>query len=203
VQIEVFFRCDEGCVRSKEADADEEGLVAMLFEELNGLGGDHAIGLFFVGAFGGEPAQGGADGFLRRGVGDEFFVGDIATRWVHDELPRGFVVEAVGADAVGDVVVVDFADASGEPAVLAEELRQRDGIRQSLAEMAVEVIDLCGIGSATGEHGGAAGIAERDLIVGAVKPHAAGREAVDMRCAWAIVREIVDGDEENVHRLRR
>jgi hypothetical protein len=38
--------------------------------------------------------------------------------------------------------VVNFPDAGGEPAVLTEELRQRDDIRQSLAKMAVEVIDL-------------------------------------------------------------
>ncbi len=139
---------------------------------------------------------------MRCGVGDELFVGDIATFGVHDELPRRFVVEAVGADAVGHVVVVDFADTGGEPAVLSEELWQCDGIRQSLAQMAVEVIDLRGIRPAAGEHGGAAGIAERDLIVGAIKSHAAGREAVDVRRVRAVVREIVDGDEEDVW-LRR
>jgi hypothetical protein len=139
---------------------------------------------------------------LRCGIGDELFIGDIAPFGVHDELPRGFVIEAVGANAIRYVVVVDLADAGGKPAVLTEELRQRDDIRQSIAEMAVEVIDLRGIGPATGEHGGAAGIAERDLIVGAVKAHAAGREAVDVRRVRAVVREIVDGDENDV-RLRR
>lgn len=198
MQVEIFFRCNEGRVRSEEAYPKKKRLIAMLFQESDGLGGDHAIGLFLVGPIGSQPAERGADGFLRCGIDDEFFVGDITAFRIHDKLPRECVVEAIGADAVGHVVMVDFADAGGEPAVLTKELRQCDHTWQGFAEMTVKVINLRGIGPAAGKHAGAARIAQRDLIVGAFKLHAACCESVDVRRVCAVVREIVDGNEKHI-----
>ncbi len=205
--FEIGFGGDEGGVGAEEAGGEEEG--SLLFgeggEALGGFAGDQAVGLFGVGAVGGEPTEGGGDGFFGGGVGDEGFVGDVAAFGVEDGVPGGGIVEAVGADAVGDVVVVDFADAVGGAAGLAVELGEGDGVGEGVAEVAVEVVNLGGVGAEAGEDGGAGGVAEGDLAVCAFEEEAAGVEAVEVGGgeAWGAgavedVAEVVDGDEEDV-----
>jgi hypothetical protein len=207
IGIEPGFWRDEGGVGAKEADGEEEGLLAegVLAEEAGGFEGDHAVGLFGIGAVGGEPAEGGADGFFGGGVDDEGFVGDVAALGVEDAVPGGRVIEAVGADAVGHVVVEDLADACGDSAAPPEQLGQGDGVGQGVAEMAVEVVNLGGVGAEASEDGGAGGIAKGELAVGAFEEEAAGVEAVEVGGGEAggpgaaeDVAEVVDGDEEDV-----
>ena len=79
VQIEVFPRRDQRCVRTEESGGDEEGLIAMPFEQADRFIGDHAIGLFVVSAIGGEPTQAPAlTGFS--GVGLMIFDSSVTSR---------------------------------------------------------------------------------------------------------------------------
>lgn len=69
---------------------------------------------------GAEEAGGDEEGlvfFLAHHLDDfggDHAVGFVAALRVNRFLPRRGVVEAIGADAGWDVVVVDFSDASGE-----------------------------------------------------------------------------------------
>jgi len=205
VEVEVFFWSNKGCVGPEEARGDEKGIVALFCHEFNCFGGDHAVGLFFVGAIGGEPAKGTADLAVRFGIEDEVFIGFVAADGIDDTLPGWFVVEAVGADAGGDVVVVDFTHTGHVIAILNKMLGESDGIGNGSAKMLVEVVDFDLIGPEPGHDGGPAGVAERELIVGPVEADAPGGEAVDVWCFDDEISvttqrrsEIVDGDEEDI-----
>ena len=190
---------------TEETSCDEEGFIPFFGHELDCFGGDHAVGLFFVGAIGSEPTKGSADLAVGFGVEDEVLVGFVAAEGIDDALPGWFVVEAISADAGGDVVVVDFANAGHVVAILDEMLGKRDGVGDGSTEMLVEVVDFDLVGTEPGHDGGPAGIAERELIVGLVEADALGGEAVDMgsfddeiAIAAEGSSEIIDGDEEDI-----
>lgn len=101
--------------------------------------------------------------------------------------------------------MVDLADSVCCAARLAVELGESDGVGEGVAEVAVEVVDLGGVGPEAGEDGGTRGVAEGDLAVGAFEEEAAGVEAVEVGGGEAggagaaeDVAEVVDGDEEDV-----
>lgn len=205
IHLEVFLRGNEGGVGAKESGGDEEGLVLLFVHHLDRFGGDHAVGLFFVGALGGEPTEGATDFAGGLGIEDEVFVGLVATDWIDRSLPGGRVVKAIGADAGGDVVVVDFSNAGDEVVFCDETLGEGDGIGESVAEVSIEIVNLDLIWSAAGHDRGPAGIAERELIVGAVEADAPGGESVDVGCFDDEVSvaaegrgQVIDRDEEDV-----
>ena len=205
IHVEVFLRSNEGGVGAKKSGGDEKGIVLLFVHHLDRFGGDHSISLFFVGAFGSEPAEGAADFTGGLGVKNEVFVCLVAADWVHGALPGWRVVEAIGADAGGDVVVVDFSDAGNEVVFRDKPLRQGDGVRHGIAEVGIEIVNLDFIGSETGHHRGSAGIAEGELVVGAVEANTACGESVDVgsfgdEISVATERggEVIDRDEEDV-----
>ncbi len=161
VKVEVFLGRDEGRVGPEEAGRDEERFVPFFSHEFDRFGGDHAVGLFFVSTIGGEPAKGTADLAVRFGIEDEVFVGFVAADGIDDTLPRRLVIEAVGADAGGDVVVVDFTHTGHVIAILNKMLGEGDGIGNGSAKMLVEVVDFDLVGPEPGHDGGPAGVAER------------------------------------------
>lgn len=87
VEVEVFFWRDKGRVGPEEAGRNEERFVPFFSHEFDCLGGDHTVGLFFVSAIGGEPAEGAADLTVRFGIEDEVFVGFVAADGIDDALP--------------------------------------------------------------------------------------------------------------------
>ena len=205
VEVEVFFWSNKGRVGPEETSRDEERFIPFFNHEFDCFGGDHAVGLFFVGAIGGEPAKGTADLAVRFGIEDEVFIGFVAANGIDDTLPGWFVVEAIGADAGGDVVVVDFTHTGHVIAILNKMLGESDGIGNGSAKILVEVVDFDLIGPEPGHDRGPAGVAEWELIVGPVKADASGGEAVDVGCFDDKITvttqrrsEIIDGDEEDV-----
>ena len=205
IHLEVFLRGNKGGVGAKESGGDEEGVVLLLVHHLDCFGGDHAVGLFFIGAFGREPAEGAADLSSGFGIEDEVFVGLVATDWIHGALPGGRVVEAIGADAGGDIVVVDFSNAGHEVVFLDEALREGDGVGNGVAEVGIEIVDFDLIGAEPGHDRGPAGIAKGELVVGTVEANTARRESVNVRrlddkVSVATERggQVIDCDEEDV-----
>jgi hypothetical protein len=73
-----------------------------------------------------------------------------------------------------------LARASAEVSVLSKELRQHHGIGHRIARLPVEHIDAACLRPPSAQKRSAAGIAERILAVGAVKPHAARGEPVNI-----------------------
>ena len=109
------------------------------------------------------------------------------------------------ADGVGDVVVVKFADAAGEVALLAESLGEAQLIGDGFTEDLRIVVDAGAVGVKAGEHRIATGAAERVGAVGAVEADAAGGELVDVRRAREGIAvgaehgvEVVGDEEEDV-----
>ena len=205
VEIEVFFRSNKGRMGAEESGGYEEGLVAFFGHELDRFGSDHAVGLFFVRAIGSKPTEGSADLAMRFGIEDEMFVGFVAAVGIDDALPGWFVVEAVGANAGGNVIVVDFPDAGDVVAILDEVLGKGDDVWDFVAKVAIEIVDFDLIGTQPGHDGGPTGVAERELVVGPVESDALGGEAVDVGSfddEVAVAAEgggkVVDGDEEDV-----
>lgn len=205
VEVEVFLGRDEGRVGPEEAGRDEERFVPFFSHEFDRFSGDHSVGLFFVSTIGGEPAEGTADLAVRFGIEDKVFVGFVAADGIDDTLPRRLVIEAIGADAGGDVVVVDFTHTGHVIAILNKMLGEGDGIGNGSAKMLVEVVDFDLVGPEPGHDGGPAGVAERELIVGPVKSDALSGEAVDVWCFDHEISvttqrrsEIIDGDEEDI-----
>jgi hypothetical protein len=56
VAVEILFRGDKRRVRSKKACRDKKGFGTVFRHHTNCLGRNHAVGLLFVCACGGEPA---------------------------------------------------------------------------------------------------------------------------------------------------
>ena len=129
-----------------------------------------------------HPGQGGADVFdIGSEVDDVGFLFLIEAARVDEFIPGGRVIEAAGADLVGDAVVVDFADTRGVIAVVFEKLRERDDVREVFADGHAVAVNLRGVRAEAAEEGGAAGVAERILAIGAVKADALFGEAIDVR----------------------
>src|SRR4051812_10467846 len=78
--------------------------------------------------------------------GHEFFVmGAIVPGGIDCDLPACGVIETRRSDFAGIVVVIDFPCPRGKVSVLLEELRQSERIRNRVAEICLEVPDLCRI----------------------------------------------------------
>lgn len=112
---------------------------------------------------------------------------------------------AVGADGVGDAVVVELADACGEVAVAPERLRQADGVRDGLAKELRVGQDAGAVRIKAGEHRIPARAAQRELAVRVLKADAACSELVEVRrfdermaVAAETVVQIVRHHEEDV-----
>jgi len=205
VKIEVFARGDVRDMGTIEADSEEEGLVFVRFEEADRFGSDLAVGLFFIGAFSLHPAERSTETAAGQKIDDVGFIVAVTAPWVDEFVPGRGIVKAAGADLSRDAVVVKLPHARGEIAVVLEELRQRDYVREDLADRSGVVVNAGGVGAKTAQERRAAGIAERILAVGAVEADAARGEAVnvwrfDERMVVAAEGgvEVVNGDEENV-----
>ncbi len=135
---------------------------------------------------------------------------------VDGEVPRRIVVERAGADRQRHAVVIQLADACGEPPVRLEKLRERDGLRQLLAEMRRHRISrrrvrqhAGGIGSPSRQKRRPARAAQRVLRVDAVELHPARGELVDVRRPHRravdaeIVVQIVGDQEQDVESRTR
>jgi hypothetical protein len=110
-------------VRAEKSDAEEKRLLLVLAHEFDRFGGDHAIGLLFVGAIGCEPAQGCADFAVWFQVGDKVFLFGVASFGVDDLIPGLGIVEAIGSNLMGNAVVVEFSHAHGFVSVVSKQLR--------------------------------------------------------------------------------
>jgi hypothetical protein len=106
--------------------------------------------------------------------------------------------------------VEQLAEADRRVAVEPKVLRQRDHVRQRLAEVPPQVPDAERIRPPPGQDGRARRVADRLLTVGAGEPDAAARERVEVGRArlrvavGAEVRpQVVRGDEQHVRPRRR
>ena len=70
IQVEILLRRDVRAVRPVEAGGEEERPVLVLLEELDGLGGDLAVGLLLVGAGERSKAERAAQAAVGREVGE-------------------------------------------------------------------------------------------------------------------------------------
>ena len=129
---------------------------------------------------------------------------------IEGEFPRGGIVVAVGADGVGDVVVVKLPDAAGEPALLAEGLRQAELIRNGLPENQRITLDAGAVRIEAREHRITTGPAEWIRAVSTVEADTARGEPVDVGRARERIAvgsehrvQIVGDEEEDVFRGRR
>ena len=187
-------------MRTEEADREEERLVALLTQEVDRLRGDLAVGLLGVGAIGSEPADRAAVvtgahedlthlalGLVGGGAGrdadgeDLILVVAVASAGIPDAFPGLRVIESVGADLLRHAVVVELTDAGDRVAVVLEQLRHRDHVRDHLAEFLGVVVDAGRVRAQAREEGGAARVAERVLAVGAVEADTFAGEGVDVR----------------------
>ncbi len=57
VEVKVFFWSNVGAVGTEKTYGQKKRLICILFHKPNGLRGHHAVGLFFVGTFGGQKRQ--------------------------------------------------------------------------------------------------------------------------------------------------
>jgi len=101
--------------------------------------------------------------------------------------------------------VIDLAEALGVVAIVLEVLGQGDNVGQNPAEVGLEVVDAGGLGTQTGEQGGAGRAAHGLLAVGTGKPGALRSQAVDVgglhlgaTVAAQLGAHVVGGDEEHV-----
>jgi hypothetical protein len=119
-----------------EPHGQKEGFVVALesLQQLDRFDCGNPVGLLGIRSIVGEPAHRSAE--LSRPQGEDPVVNlAIAAARVDGEVPRRVVVQPAAADRVRHAVVIQLADARGEPAVRPEELRKGDGLRQLLAEM--------------------------------------------------------------------
>ena len=70
IHLEIFFRRHIRRVRTEETDPQKKRLLRFSRHQLNGLGGDHAIGLLLIRALCCEPTECSADLTMRFGVED-------------------------------------------------------------------------------------------------------------------------------------
>lgn len=106
--------------------------------------------------------------------------------------------------------MVDLSGAGHEVSFLDETLGQRDGFGNGVAEVGIEIVDLDLIGAETGHDRSPAGIAEGELVVGAIKANTTGGKAIDVgsfddKVPVAPERgsEVIDRYEEDVGFLGR
>jgi hypothetical protein len=97
------------------------------------------------------------------------------------ELPGRGIIVSVGADRIGDAVVVQLADASGKVTSKAKRLRQALLRRNRLAEDLTVVQDAGAVRIEAGQHRVAARPAQRKRAVRMLEANAAPRELVDIR----------------------
>ena len=192
----------------------------LLTQEIDRLRGDLAVGLLGVGAISGEPADrasvvAGADKdfasfafkFSLSCAGrdadreDLILVVAVASAGIPDAFPGLRVVESVGADLLGDTVVVELADPSDSVAVVLEQLRHRDHVRDHFPEFLGVVVDAGRVRTQAREEGRAARVTESVLAVGTVETDSFSGEGVDVRrqgraAIGAHAGATVIGDEE-------
>ncbi len=203
VEVPVFLRGDEGEVRADEADGDEEGLVGLLrggLEALHSFEGGLAVGIGVIGHRG--AFRGGA----ARAVAALAHVGAAFGEGVSGGFgspmrdgPGGGVLDVAVA------AVEDLAHGLGAVALLAEVLRQGDGIRRGFAEVRAQLVDAEGLRAQAGHERVAGGGADGLVAIRGLEEHAAPGEAVGVGRfgeAVAIAAEgglqIVHADEQDV-----
>ena len=198
-------------MRTVEADRQEERLLLFRegLEPLDGPGSGAAVGLLGVGAVGGQPADRAPElpGHERK---DQSLVIHVAALGIEDRVPAGGIIQAVGADLLGNAVVVELADPLDLKARVTKRLRQRDGVGDRLAKVPGVVANGGRGGPPAGEQARAAGVAERKLAVGPLEPHASGRQPIDARrlCRLVAIRpqrtaQVVADHEQDVSRRGR
>jgi hypothetical protein len=173
------------------------------------------VGLFPIGRLVSHPAQRGSEvSRLADGRDAIVRVAVVAAR-VDDQVPRSIVIQARGADVGRHTVVIELADTGHEVAVAPVKLRPRHGFGELLAQVRRHQARVRRVGEHAGrvrpasrQEGRPAGIAQRELRVGAVEAHAARGEGVDVRRVnRGTVRaqvhvEVVGDDQKNVGGVR-
>ena len=208
VKLEIFFGGDVGSVRPKEAESEEEGFVPFLgeaFEDPDGVPGLHGIGMLRRWCRGRVPAQGTSE-LLRDERGDiGFLQPTIDACGVEFEFPAGRVIVTVGPDGAWDVVVIHFADATGEVIGAAKCVWQASLSGNGLPEDLAVVVDAGAVGIEAGEDRIAAGAAQRKRAIGSIESRAAGGEPVDVGgyrqripVAAETIVQVVGDDEEHI-----
>ena len=209
IQIKPLLDGDIGHVRTIKAAADEERFVLVGFEQLDGFGGDLAIGLLLIGAARLHPAERSAEVLVLGNQFDDFiFVILVPAGGVDDLVPRGRIVNAAGADLAGHAVVEHFPNAPREVAGVLEHLRQGKNIGKVTPDGIAHavLIQARGVGPQAEHQRTAARSAQRILAIGAVKAHRVLGEAVEVRRLGLRVavttnrrgRQVVNGDEQHI-----
>ena len=146
----------------------------------------------------GAPAVGHNLGFATC-LPERVFDGSPSRGALRDPMGNG-----VGA-AVFQAAVPDFAERSGDVAVVFEVLREGDDIGQDAAEVVFEIVNFGGVGTAAEEQGSARGAADGLLAIGAREaegsrgePVNIGRDGEGVAVAADGGFQVVDGDEEDV-----
>ena len=147
---------------------------------------------------------------MRFRVVDQVFLVLVTSSGIDRHLPGRRIIETIGADAGGNIVVINFPHAGGEPARIFKLLRQRDDIRHRIPKMRIEIVDLDLVGSQSRHDRSPRGVAQRQLVISAIKAHARGREAIDVRRLRYEITittqtrgEVIDGDEQHIRTIRR
>ena len=203
-------------MRPVEPDRQEKGLAVSFeaLEQSHRFSSGNPVGVFGIRPTFREPAHRSAElsGPQRE---DPVVNLPVAAARIDGEVPGWVVVQSSRADRERHAVVIELPNACREPAVRTKELRERDRLRQLLAEMRRHRVRRRWVGEHTGgvrppprQQRRAARAAQRVLRVGAVEPHTAGRQLVDVRrtdrgtvCAEVVV-QVVGDQEEHVEPRR-
>ena len=101
--------------------------------------------------------------------------------------------------------MVNLPHTTSPPSVAHEGLRERYCLGHLIAEMPIKIVDLDRVRPQSGHHAGTCRIAERQLIVRPIKPHARCRQPINVRCFGDQVsiapqrrREVVDGNKQDI-----
>src|SRR6185503_5402153 len=100
------------------------------------------------------------------------------------QVPGKRIIETGRADLAGHPIVEHLPDARHEVAVLPEQLRQGDHIRQRLLpEVRLEFEDARLVGTKAGQERDAAWATQRELRISPLEPHRAPGQSIDIRRA--------------------
>ena len=192
-------------MRSKKTDSEKERFLTRHGQLLDRFGGDHAISLLGIIPPGGEPTQRGTDWPMRLCVGDQRLFVFVTTFGIDGVIPGDWVVEAIGADRSGHVVVINLSHSHCLVASRLKGLRERDHLRHLIAEVPIEVVNLDLIRTQPSHQGGPGGVAQWQLVVCPLKGNAGGSQAIQMRRAGDLISiaaecagQVVNCDEKNV-----
>jgi hypothetical protein len=205
VLVEVLRRGDERAVRPIEPRGDEERTVLVLLEQGNRFAGDLAVRVLVVGRRRRVERERAAEPASRREVRQLRFLVFVDAARIDEQVPRGRVVEAAGADVAGIPVVINLAHTCRHVAVALEHLRQRDDVGHVGPDRRHQVVDPDGVGPQARHERRAARITEWVLVVRAVEPHASRRQPVDvgrpddrMPVGAEVVIQVVCRDQQHV-----